>query len=194
MTGKVAPETVNPVPVSVAEFTVTEAVPVEVRVTDCVAGVFNVTLPKVMLAASTLSVGTAAINCRAKFADTPAAVAVSVTGCAVPTEVTVAVNTALVAFAPTVTAVGTVTARLLLDRFTAVPPARAAPVSVTVQESVPDPVIDALPHDRVLNVGKPVPLKPITAELPADELLAIVRLPDVAPDVVGVNPTVNVAA
>jgi hypothetical protein len=56
----------------------------------------------------------------------------------------VAVNAALVAFAGTITEAGTLTAALLLDSFTDCPPLPAAELSVTVQTSVPDPVIDAL--------------------------------------------------
>jgi hypothetical protein len=40
---------VKPVPVIVAEFTVTAEVPVDVSVNDCVAVVFTVTLPKLRL-------------------------------------------------------------------------------------------------------------------------------------------------
>lgn len=46
MTGKVAPDMEKPAPDSVAEFTVTATVPVDVSVTDCVAGVLSTTLPK----------------------------------------------------------------------------------------------------------------------------------------------------
>jgi hypothetical protein len=55
--GKLPPVIVNPVPVTVAEFTVTGAVPVDVRVRDCVVVVFPVTLPKLKLAALTVSCG-----------------------------------------------------------------------------------------------------------------------------------------
>lgn len=40
-----------------AEFTVTGEVPVDVSVRDCVVAVFNVTLPKLRLAALTVSCG-----------------------------------------------------------------------------------------------------------------------------------------
>jgi len=43
---------------------------------------------------------------------------------------------------------------LLLDRPMLIPPPGAAAVSVTVQESVPGPVIDALLQERALNVGR----------------------------------------
>jgi hypothetical protein len=57
VTGRVAPESVKPVPVTVAALTVSGAVPVDVKVKDCVAAVFTTTLPKSTLAAFMLSVG-----------------------------------------------------------------------------------------------------------------------------------------
>ena len=65
----------------------------------------------------------------------------------------VAVKLAVVAPAATVTDEGTVTALLLLDRLTACPPVAAAAFSVTVQESVPAPVIDPLVQLRSFNAG-----------------------------------------
>lgn len=47
----------KPAPVIAAEFTVTAAVPDDVRVNDCVAAVFTVTLPKLKLAALTVNWG-----------------------------------------------------------------------------------------------------------------------------------------
>lgn len=66
MTGKAEPETENPVPVTAAEFTVTAEVPEEVKIKDCVAGVFNSTIPNDMLVASMLNVAVAAFNTSAK--------------------------------------------------------------------------------------------------------------------------------
>src|SRR5258707_11989955 len=78
----VAPETEKPLPVTVAALTVTAAVPVDVKVTDCEAGEFSTTLPKDTLLAFTLSVGTDAFNCSAKLFETlladPGRVTVSV--------------------------------------------------------------------------------------------------------------------
>jgi hypothetical protein len=68
----------KPAPVKTAELTVTAIVPVEVKVTDCVAGEFTITLPKATEVALMLSVGTAAFNCRAKVFETLPALAVSV--------------------------------------------------------------------------------------------------------------------
>ena len=75
------------------------------------------------------------------------------------TAETVAVKLALVAPAATVTDAGTVTALLLLDRLTAWPPVPAAAFSVTVQASVPAPVIDPLVQLSPLSTGCPVPLR-----------------------------------
>jgi hypothetical protein len=86
------------------------------------------------------------------------------------------VNPALVAPAGTVTVLGTVTAELLLDRFTLRPPLGAEVLSITMQASVPDPVMAPLLQDSALNpagAAVPVPLRLITAELPVDELLAM---------------------
>jgi hypothetical protein len=117
-------------------------------------------------------------------------VAVSVAVCAVVTADADAVNPALEAPAATVTDAGTVTAALLLARFTVRGPA-AAPVSVTVQASVAAPVSDALPHVTPLTAGCPVPLSAIVPPLVA--LLPIVTVPLAAPATVGSNPTVSVA-
>jgi hypothetical protein len=173
----VAPNIVKPVPVNAAELMVTGAVPLELSVTGNVVGVFSVTLPNARLAGLMVNVGAAAFNCRAKVFDTPPALAVRVTDCAVVTEVTVAVNPALVALAGTTTVAGTVTAVLLLLSPTLTPPLPAAELSVTVQLSLPAPVSDALLQDTELNVpatAVPVPLSPISAVPLVDELLWIV--------------------
>jgi hypothetical protein len=73
------------------------------------------------------------------------------------TEETVAVKLAVVAPAVTVTLAGTTTAALLLATLTANPPLGAAAFSVTVQLSVPAPVIDPLAQVEALNTGKLVP-------------------------------------
>jgi hypothetical protein len=57
VTGKVTPETENPVPVTLTEVTVTASDPVEARVTDCVELVLIGTLPKHTLVAFTVSMG-----------------------------------------------------------------------------------------------------------------------------------------
>ena len=148
--------------------------PVDSSVTDRIAAVFPCTFPKTTLVGLILSVGTAAFNCRAKVFDTLPELAVRVADCAVPTDVTVAVKATLVAFAGTMTVAGTVTAALLLDRFTLSPLLAAAEVSVTVQASVPDPVMEPLLQEMPLNAAGtavPVPLRVITAAAPVEELL-----------------------
>jgi hypothetical protein len=177
VTGKVAPDIVKPVPVNIAELMVTGAVPVDVNITGRVDVVFSVTLPNERLAGLTVNVGPpAAFNCRAKLVETLPALAVSVTVCPVVTADTVAVNPALLALAGTTTVAGTVTAALLLARDTLKPPLPAAPLSVTVQASLPDPVMDALLQVSAVNVAGtatavPVPVRPITAVPLVEELL-----------------------
>lgn len=160
VTGKVAPDMVKPAPVSAAALMLTGAVPIEVRVIGCVAVAFTATSPNGTLVALMLSIGIAAFNCKAKLSVTPPAVAVSVTVCG--TGETVAVNLALVAPAATVTVAGTVTAILLLARVTVSPPLAAAAFSVTVQESLPDPVRELLLQDNAIRAGTPAPLRAAT--------------------------------
>ena len=87
----------------------------------------------------------------------PFALAVSVAVCAVLTADTVAEKLALVAPAATVTDAGTDTAELLLARFAANPPLPAAALSVTVQLSVPAPVMEPLVQVRPERAGVAVP-------------------------------------
>jgi hypothetical protein len=181
VTGKVAPDIVKPVPLNDSELMVTGAVPVEVNITGSADGVLTVTLPKARLSGLIVNVGTAAFNCRAKVLETPPALAVRVTACAVETDDTVAVNPALLALAGTTTVAGTVTAALLLVKDTLKPPLPAGPLSVTVQASLPAPVIDALLQDSALKVAGPavpvpvpVPVRPIIAVPLVEELLWMV--------------------
>jgi hypothetical protein len=88
---------------------------------------------------------------------------------------TVAVKLALLAPAATVTEAGTVTAALLLARFTVKPPLAAAVFNETEQASAPAPVMDEFVQARFVSTGTPVPLRAIAALLLADELLAIVN-------------------
>jgi hypothetical protein len=118
--------------------------------------------------------------------------AVVVTAWAVVTEDTVAVNPTLVAPAGTVTVPGTVTAELLLDRFTSSPLLGAEAVSVTVHASVPAPVMDLLLQESALSTAVllpvvPVPLSLITGLPLVEELLAIVNCPVVVPVAAGIN-------
>jgi hypothetical protein len=163
-----APESVYPVPVNDTALTVTGKAPVEVKVTLSATGKFSVTLPNARLVVLTLSVGTAGFNCKEKVCETPEALAVSVTSCAVVTEDALAVNPALPVPAGTVTAAGIVTAVLLLERLRFIPPVGAAAVRFTVQASVPDPVREPLSQESALNAADaggrasatvPVPLR-----------------------------------
>jgi hypothetical protein len=184
------PDTENPAPVNETPLIVSAVVPDDVTVTACVVAAFSSSVPNATLVELRLSPGTAAFSCMANVPLTPPAVAVSVAVCSVLTDEAVAVNPALEAPAATVTDAGTVTAALLLARFTVRGPA-AAPVSVTVQASVAAPVSDALPHVTPLTAGCPVPLSAIVPPLVA--LLPIVTVPLAAPATVGSNPTVSVA-
>jgi hypothetical protein len=143
-----------------------------------------------------VSVGTAAFNCSAKIFETLPEVAVSLTAWAVPTDAIVAVNPALMALAGMVTAAGTTTAALVLERLTLSPPAGAGAVSVTVQVSVSDPVMARLLQERALNAAgaavpsTAMPLRLIAAFLrPVDSLLATVINPVAVPAVAGLNFT-----
>jgi len=77
VSGKVAPETAKPEPTTLAALTVTGVEPVDLRVTDWVAGVPRTTLPKATVVALMLSNAELGPNCKAKPADTPPAAAVS---------------------------------------------------------------------------------------------------------------------
>jgi hypothetical protein len=109
------------------------------------------------------------------------------------TEATVAVKLAVVAPAATVTLAGTVTAVLLLARLTLKPLLPAAAFKVTVQLSVPAPVIDPLVQFNAVSAATPLPLRLITVDAPLEELLVRVNDPETAPATVGSNCTVSVA-
>jgi hypothetical protein len=157
VTGNVAPEIVKPAPLTDADLTITGAVPVEVKIKGCVDEVLSATFPNGTLIELTVNVGLEAFNCRGKLLETPPALAVSVTVCDDETDKTFAVNPVLVALAGINTVGGTTTAALLLARFTPTPPAPAAALRVTTQLLFPDPVIDALLHERAFNVVDPLP-------------------------------------
>jgi len=107
----VAPDTVNPAPLSTAELMVSGAVPEEVNVTDCGADfVFLVTSPKLRLVVLSFSPGIYAPRLIPKVWVAPPSDAVSVAVLAAVTAATVAVNPAVVAPAGTVTDAGTLTA------------------------------------------------------------------------------------
>jgi hypothetical protein len=64
--GRFEPVIEKPLPETAAELTLTGAVPVDDRTTVWVVAEFITTLPKEMLLALIVNVGTAAFNCRAK--------------------------------------------------------------------------------------------------------------------------------
>ena len=167
LTGKVAPEIAKPVPFNVAELMVTGDVPVEVNVTGSVDAVFTVTLPNAKFAVLMVNAETldpAAFSCKAKVLETPPAVAVKVTDCAVVTDDTIAMNPMLVALAGIATVTGTVTAPLLLVMPTLKPLLPAAALNVTVQVSLSDSATDALLQERAFNAADaavPVPVVPV---------------------------------
>lgn len=177
VTGSAAPDIVKPAPVNAAPLIVTGAVPVDVKVTYCVALAFTTTLPNGTVLALILKVGVATFKCRTKLLETLLALAISVAVCADSTRDTVAMNPALVVLAGTVTVVGTETAVLLLDRLTVSPLLGAAELSITVQASDPDPAREALLQDKALrnaSTGSALPLSPITAVGLVEELLVMV--------------------
>jgi hypothetical protein len=121
------------------------------------------------------------------------ALAESVTAWAVLTETTVAEKLAEVAPAATVTEAGTVTEELVLARPTLNPALGAAALSVTVQESVPAPVMDEFAQESAVSTSTPVPLRATVAVPFVDELLEMVSVPLAAAADVGSNWTVSVA-
>ena len=206
VSGKLVPDMLKPAPVTVAALMVTGAVPVDIRVTDCgVAAVFTVTLPKARLpvlrrkAAAGAGAEPEAFSSRAKVLESVPIVAVKVAGCMVVTDAMVAEKAARVALAGTVTVAGRVTAASLLERPTLSPPFPVAALRLTVQISVPGPVIEPLPQESALSVpgamgaDVPVPLRMITADGLVAELLTKVSCPVTALAAEGSNPTFKVA-
>jgi hypothetical protein len=197
VSGKPAPDALNPFPLSVAAFTVTYVVPVERRTSDWAAVEFTPTLPKERAVALTASVDTDAPSCKAKLSALLLVVAVSITVVAVVTVVAAAVNAALLDPAGISTVAGTVTAAELLARLTLIPPVGAAPFSVTVQASVADPVKEPFAQLNEESSGRiaivPEPLSAIAIVPPFVALLVTVNTPFVAPVVVGLNCTLTTA-
>ena len=61
--GRVPPEIEKPAPLTAAELTVTEAVPVELNVIDCATGVFTSTVPNPIDVAFRVKAAEAALSC-----------------------------------------------------------------------------------------------------------------------------------
>src|SRR5579863_4683669 len=145
VSGNVAPVIEKPDPCTVAAATRIGSGPDAVSCTVCVTIVFSGTFPKAMLVALMLSPGVPlTFNCKGNSSTTPPALAVSVTVCAELTEENAAIKLADVDPAATVTEAGTVTARLVLAKFTLKPPLGAALFSNTKHASVPAPVIETI--------------------------------------------------
>lgn len=190
--GKVAPDAAYPVPDTDAALTVTAEPPVEDRTTVSVAGILVTTSPKSTLDVLKLRMGDEVLRFSVKICEMPPTLAVRIAVSAELTGDTLAVKLALVAPAATVTAPGTVTNELLLARLTANPPLAAAVFSVTVQLSVPDPLIDPLVQLSPASPGTPVPLRSTTIDVPFEELLISDSCPVSAPAAPGPNCTLNV--
>ena len=169
----------------------------ELRVNVWVTAVFTASLPKLKLVALTPSVGTTATSDNVKVFELLDVDAVNVTVCAVVTAVAVAVK--LAPFVPPAicTDGGTVTAELLLAKFTVIPPVGAFALTVTVHVSVAAPVSELVAQLSDWTDGKmamvPVPLSATVIVPPLVALLVMMRLPDSAPVVVGSNCTVTTA-
>ena len=177
VTGVEIPVAPNREPATEIEEMVTGAVPVEVRVTDCVAVLPTAILPNDTDVVLRVRAGVAALSCRESALEVLPVVAVSVADCALLTAAALAVKAALVAVAGTLTEAGTVTELLLLARLTVRPPVGAEPDKVTVQASASDPVMEVLLQEIALTVGAaavPAPLKLIVA---VGALLVIVTVP-----------------
>jgi hypothetical protein len=78
VTGKLIPESPNPVPDTVAPLIVSATVPEEVNVTVFVMAVFSASVPNATLVLLKLSADVAAFKVRGKVFEIPPAVAVSV--------------------------------------------------------------------------------------------------------------------
>jgi len=175
--GRLTADAEKPLPVTAIEFTVTAAVPLDVRVMVWLVELLTAIPPNEMLVAFTLSVGVPALSCNETVREVLPVVAVTVADCELPTEATFAVNAAVVAAAATVTELGTDTALLLLARLTLRPPVGAEPDRLTVHASASEPVMDALPQETALTVGATVVPVPLRLTVTAGALLEIVNCP-----------------
>jgi hypothetical protein len=206
--GKAAPETVNPAPLMVTPLTVTVAVPVEVRVSDCVAGELRFTLPKAIVDALTLRVGTeAATPAPVKLTLIELPVDESLARVSAPAAAPAVVGSNLMLrvadwlgervkgkVAPETVNPAPLMAALLTAT-------AAVPVEVSVSDWVAGELRLTLPKAIVftltLRVGAeaatPVPVKLTTVEVPVEESLVRVSEPEAAPADAGLNCTVRVA-
>jgi hypothetical protein len=207
VSGNVAPDILNPVPVSGAELMVTGAVPVEVNVTGCVDGVFRVTLPNIRLTALTVNCGlAAAVPVPLRWTTAVLLVDESLWMVNWSDAAPVAVGSNCT-FSVTDWPGFKVAGNVPPDTVKTVPPVvpewmvtGAVPVEVNVTGCVdavftvtpPNVRLAALSVNCGLAAAVPVPLRLTTAVLLVDELLWIVSCPDAAPAVVGSNSTFSV--
>lgn len=184
VTGKLPPETVNPVPEIESALMDTAVLPLEVRVTDFVTAVPTETFPnasdvELMLIEGVPTAELDPLSLIEAVFDVEPCVAVRVTVCEAVTAATAAEKEAVVAPEGTETDAGTVTAVLLLARFTARPVLGAAALSLTEQLSVPAPIMEVLEHDKLDRDGvpefDPLPWSLVVVE---DWVAFVVRLVD----------------
>jgi hypothetical protein len=187
--GKLLPTIVKPAPVIVAELTVTGAVPVDVKVSDCVVAEFTVTLPKLRLAALTANCGVSAavlVPLKATTAVPPVEELLAIVSCPLALPVAVGANCTC----NVIDWVGFSVAGKLPPTIVKPVPVSAAelivtgevPVDVSVNDCVVAVFTVTLPKLRLAalsaNCGLAavvlVPLKTTTAVEPVDESLLIV--------------------
>ena len=176
-----------------AALIVTAEVPVDDKVSVCVVAEFTLTLPNDRLDELTPSPIEAASNCMPADAEVPVELADTVTACATFTAETVAEKFPLEEPAASVIEAGTTNDGLLLLRLTFKPPIGTSRLVVTVQLSVPAPVIVVLVQLSWFSLGTALPLIPILFKAPSDELLVRSNSPVVEPVAVGSNCKVTVA-
>jgi len=175
----VIPDALNDDPAIEIPETVTGAVPVEERVSDCETVCPTLTLPKATVVELTPRVGSAAFNwIETVCVVLPTAEADRVTFCEVVTAAMDAVKLALDEPAGMVTEFGTVTAELPLLRLIARLPVDGAVVKAMLQTSVPAPVMEALLQVKLFRLAdaSDVAVK-FTARLPDEELDPTVSTP-----------------
>ena len=193
---------VKPTPVTVAAFTVTSELPIDVSVTDLVAAEFTATLPKLRLVAPTVNCGfgtTAPVPLRATAAVLPLDELLLIIICPLAEPVTVGLNCICSVsdwFGFNVVGKPPLTSEnpepLIVAEFTVT---GAVPVDVSVTVCVVDVFTITLPKLKLptLNVSCGlgaailVPLSATIAVLPVAELLLIANWPLVAPVAVGLN-------
>jgi hypothetical protein len=196
----------KPVPVIVAEVTVTAEVPVDASVNDCVAVVFTVTLPKLRLFEINVSCGFGvAVPVPLKAtAVLPVDELLVIVSCPLALPVAMGANCTC----NVIDCVGFSVAGKLPPTIVKPVPVTAAeftvtgefPIDVSVNVCAVVVFTVTLPKLRLVELtdncgfaaAAPVPLKATPAVLPVDELLLIVSCPLALPVAVGANCTCKV--